>query len=78
MERPTVFGKFTSDVMTNVSRTVLLNKNAFRVQLFDHFWNVWQYEFLLELPKVGNSYSPKDLTVGSIVLVKENGSPRLQ
>ena len=62
----------------NVTKDELLAKNEFRNQLMDQFWLIWQHEYLQELPKCGDGHSYKELSVGSVVMVREDKYPRLQ
>ena len=78
VERPmTEFPDFSSDTL-NASRELLLSKNDFRNKMLEQFWLIWQHDYLQELPKCRETNSSGELSVGSLVLVKESGSPRLQ
>ena len=62
----------------NATKDELLSKNEFRNRLMDQFWLIWQQEYLQGLPKCGDGHSYRELSVGSIVLVREAKYPRLQ
>lgn len=78
LERPmTVFPDLSSDI-TNLTQESLVAKNEFRNKIMEQFWVIWQHDYLQELPKSGDSNSRGELSVGSIVLVRESGVPRLK
>ena len=78
MESPSNRFPENTDDRVNVTKNELLSKNEFRNQLMDQFWQIWQQEYLQELPKCGDGHAYKELSVGSIVLIREAGYPRLQ
>ena len=78
LENPSAEFPDNTDGVVNASKDELLSKNEFRNQLMDQFWLIWQQEYLQELPKCGDGHPYKELSVGSIVLVREDKYPRLQ
>ena len=77
MERPMAEYPEQSDCF-NVNHEVLVSKNEFRNKLMEQFWLMWQHDYLKELPKSGDGSPKRELSVDSVVLVRESGLPRLQ
>ena len=44
----------------------------------EKFWRLWSEDYIRNLPSLGNGKSKVDLDVGSLVLVREEGKPRLK
>ena len=62
----------------NQSRQELVQRDAVRRQLLDRFWALWSTEYLRNLPPLKGSNSKGNIKEGSVVLVREDGIPRLQ
>jgi hypothetical protein len=62
-----------------VSSNVLSEREQTRRRMLDHFWKVWRNEYLVNLPVVRNkSGIHGNLEIGSLVLIKEDNTPRMQ
>ena len=44
----------------------------------EKFWCIWSEDYIRNLPSLGNGRSKRDLQVGSIVLIRQDGKPRLK
>jgi len=63
---------------SNVSVQSLSERARLREQCLDKFWSVWSSEYLRDLPpSVRKLYSRGSLAVGSVVLIRESGVPRM-
>ena len=48
-----------------------------REELLSHFWQIWTDEYIKSLPPGRAVGSPSDIKVGSVVLMREDNTPRL-
>jgi hypothetical protein len=65
--------------LNEVSPSALSKREQVRCQMLDRFWEVWRTEYLVNLPAVGaGGRSRGDLQVGSVVLIQEDHTPRMQ
>ena len=62
-----------------VSPLALSEREQVRSRMLDHFWEVWRTQYLVSLPAVRHrSKSRGELRVGSVVLIQEDHTPRMQ
>ena len=62
-----------------VSSSVLSEREQTRKLMLDRFWEIWRTDYLVNLPAVRNrARSRGDLEVGSVVLIQEDHTPRMQ
>ena len=66
-----------TDFVPKSERDFLLMKEEHSVFL-DSFWTTWSEKYIRSLPSLGNGKSKMDLKVGSVVLIREEGLPRLK
>ena len=77
LERPTSLAGVSLD--SPVTQQVLTEKLAMKRSVLDQFWELWHHEYLKELPKCfGPNPHEHGLKVGSLVLIRESGMPRLK
>ncbi|GFS13033.1 hypothetical protein ElyMa_001386900 [Elysia marginata] len=55
----------------------LVMKSREMSETLEHFWSVWNEQYIRNLPPLGNRRSNMDLAIGSIVLIRDEGKPRL-
>ncbi|GFR59729.1 retrovirus-related Pol polyprotein from transposon 17.6 [Elysia marginata] len=55
----------------------LVMKSREMSEALEHFWSVWNEQYIRNLPPLGNRRSNMDLAIGSIVLIRDDGKPRL-
>jgi hypothetical protein len=77
--RPAGFQPVVDLEIESVVTTIELQAHeAHRVQRLNDFWKVWSREYLCNLPPIVNKFKSKgDLKKGSLVLIKEDNTPRL-
>ena len=80
MERPfgVADGNFGESDVPIVSAYSFKDKHDVKKGLLEHFWHLWQFEYIKELPKSQGSSTDHTLGVGSVVLMREQGLPKLQ
>ena len=66
----------TSDAVLKTKADFCLAKQSHQTTL-DSFWTLWSEDYIRNLPSLGNGKGRVDLNLGSIVLIKEEGKPRL-
>ena len=44
----------------------------------ERFWNIWSEDYIKNPPSLGNGKSKMNLKIGSVVLIREEGLPRLK
>ena len=70
--------ELADDHPPNVSPKDLCEREGLRQQQLDKFWKLWVSDYLLNLPPTISGFVPRcNLKEGSIVLIKEDKSPRL-
>ena len=62
----------------DIERSDLLQFQEVRQEILDKFWVVWSTEYIRNLPPGSSSPSRGDITVGSVVMIREDNCPRLQ
>ena len=63
----------------SLNREALVLREQVRVKMLNKFWEVWRQEYLRGLPVVVHKFFKRgDLEVGSIVMIMEDGVPRLR
>ena len=74
----------SSPFETTQARDTPKNRNEFTAKVkehglaLDHFWHIWSEDYIRNLPSLGNGRSKNDLSVGTVVLIREQGMPRLK
>ena len=53
-------------------------KNKELNRTLEHFWVVWNEQYIRNLPPLGNKKAKMNLEIGSVVLIREEGKPRLR
>ena len=67
------------DDAQRVTASVLRERDLERQELLSKFWSVWQKDYLRSLPHSVRKFKSRGrLQVGSVVLIREDGLPRLR
>ena len=62
---------------TTVTQQDIISRQAVHEQLLEQFWSKWQSEYLRNLPPLQGKEAKEDINDGSVVLIQEDGAPRL-
>ena len=65
----------TGDLL--VTRDDLVQRHQVRKWMLDKFWEVWSQEYIRSLPPGGSGWVKGDIQIGSVVMVREDNTPRL-
>lgn len=75
--RSSPFNSVQADNIPQNGRDFCLVEKEHRSAL-EKFWRIWNEDYIRNLPSLGNGRSKVDLRVGSIVLIREEGKPRMK
>ena len=53
-------------------------KNKELNRTLEHFWVVWNEQYIRNLPLLGNKKAEMNLKIGSVLLIRQEGKPRLR
>lgn len=57
--------------------TILSDRETVRLERLDKFWTVWRNEYLRNLSPATKFSKDENVTIGSLVLIREDNVPRL-
>lgn len=67
-----------NDIRYSEEAKDLVLRDKCQTQIVDTFWNIWRNDYIRNLPPMKAKKANADVKVGTLVLIKKEGKPRLQ